>query len=138
MAKHIIYNASLTVNAVDLSAHVKSITYTEGLNGVDAAAMADVQDYEMPGTIKIGDISVLFFQDYAASKVYATIHPLVTNRTTFNIIVKADSGATAATNPAFTIAVFVRSHPWVNGSRGDAHMTQVVFAPAGAQSIAVA
>lgn len=138
MAKHILYNASLTVNAVDLSDHVKSITYTEGINGVDAAAMADVQDYEMPGTIVISDISVLFFQDYAASKVYATIHPLVANRTTFNIIVKADAGATATTNPAFTIAVFVRSHPWVNGARGDGHMTQVVFAPAGAQSIATA
>lgn len=135
MAKHVIYNASLTVNAVDLSDHVKTIAYVEGINGQDAAAMSEVQDYEMPGTIHIGDITVTFFQDYAASKVYQTIHPLVMNRTTFNIVVKPDSGAAASTNPQFTIAVFVKSHPWVNGTRGDGHMTQVVFGPAGLQAI---
>lgn len=136
MAKHILYNASVVVNGVDLSDHVDTVTYTEGINGQPAAAMSDVQDYEMPGTIKLGDVSVNFFLDFAASKVYATIHPLVVNRTTFNIIVKADSGANATTNPAFTLACFVRSHPFVNGKRGSAHMGTVVFAPAGIQSIA--
>lgn len=138
MAKHILYNTSLTVNAVDLSDHVKQISYNEGINGVDAAAMSEIQDYEMPGTIKIEDVTVLFFMDLAASKVYATIHPLVINRTTFNIIVKVDAGANATTNPAFTLPVFVRKHPFVNGTRGDGHMGQVVFAAAGVQSVATA
>lgn len=136
MAKHILYNASLTVNAVDLSDHVEKVTYTEGINGQAAAAMSEVQDYEMPGTVHLGDITVTFYQDFAASKVYATIHPLVVARTTFNIIVKADAGANATTNPAFTVAVFVRSFNFVNGARGDRHMTDVTFAPAGLQSIA--
>jgi hypothetical protein len=136
MAKHILYNASLVVNSVDLSDHVETIEYEEGINGQAAAAMSESQDYEMPGTIKISDIKVKFYQDYAASKVYQTIHPLVAARSTFNIVVKADSGANATTNPAFTIAVFVRSHKVFNGARGDRHMSDVVFAPAGAQSIA--
>ncbi len=135
MAKHVLYNASLTVNAVDLSDKVKTISYSDGINGQDAAAMSEVQDYEMPGTIKISDITVTFFQDYAPSKVYQTVHPLVVARTTFNIVVKPDSGAAASTNPQFTIAVFVRSCQVVNGTRGDAHMNQVVFAPAGVQAI---
>lgn len=135
MAKHVLVDASLTVNAVDLSDHVKTISYSDGINGVDAAAMSELQDYEMPGTIKVGDISVTFFQDYATSKVYATIHPLVAARTTFNIIVKPASGAAAATNPQFTIAVFVRSFSFVNGTRGDGHMSQVTFAPAGLATI---
>lgn len=135
MAKHVITNFYISVNAVDLSDHLKALSYTEGLNGVDAAAMSETQDYEMPGTIKISDITALFFNDYASAKVYATIHPLVVNRTTFNVIIRPDSGAAAATNPQFTIACFVRSHPWLGGTRGDAHMAQVVFAPAGAQSI---
>lgn len=138
MAKHVIYNASLVVNGVDLSDHVDTISYEEGINGQFAAAMSEVQDYEMPGTIKIGDISVTFYQDFATSKVYQTIHPLVSARSTFNITVKADSGANAPTNPAFTIAVFVRNNPVFSGTRGDRHMTQVVFAPAGVQSVAVA
>lgn len=135
MAKHILYNASLVVNGVDLSDHVEKISYTEGLNSQAAAAMSEAQDYEMPSTIKISDISVTFYQDFAANKVYQTIHPLVAARSTFNIVVKADSGAAASTNPQFTIAVFVRNNPVFNGSRGDRHMVDVVFAPAGAQAI---
>lgn len=135
MAKHVLYNASLVVNSVDLSDHVETIEYEEGLNGQAAAAMGEAQDYEMPGTIKVSDITVTFYQDFAASKVYATIHPLVAARSTFNIVVKPDSGAAASTNPQFTIAVFVRSSKVVSGTRNDRHMSNVVFAPAGAQSI---
>lgn len=138
MAKHVLYNAGLVVNGVDLSDHVDSISYTEGLNSQPAAAMGEVQDYEMPSTIKISDVTVNFFQDYASAKVYQTLHPLVTNRTTFNIVVKPDAGANAPTNPAFTLPVFVRNNPFVNGKRGDGHMIQAVFGPAGAQSIAIA
>jgi hypothetical protein len=136
VAKHILYNASVTVNGVDLSDHVESVSYTEGIEGQRADAMGEAQKYEMPGVLNIGDVTVNFFQDYAASKVYATIHPLVVARSTFNIIVKADAGANAATNPAFTLPVFVRNKPVFSGSKGAAHMTQVVFAPAGLQTIA--
>lgn len=138
MAKHILYNASLVVNGVDLSDHVESVSYEEGLDGQRADAMSEAQKYEMPGLINIGDISVTFYQDYATSKVYQTIHPLVLARSTFNITVKADSGANAPTNPAFTIAVFVRRKPVFSGTHGERHMSQVVFAPAGVQSIAIA
>lgn len=136
MAKHVLYNASVVVNGTDLSDHVISVSYTEGLNGVDAAAMSETQDYQMPSTINISDVSIQYFLDFASSKVYATHHSLVTNRTTFNIVVKADAGANAATNPAFTLPVFVKSHPFVNGSRGDAHKGTIVYAAAGAQSVA--
>lgn len=138
MAKHILYNASMFVNGVDLSDHVESVSYTEGLNGQPAAAMSEAQDYEMPSTIKISDVTVNFYQDFATSKVYQTIHPLVIARSIFNIVVKADAGANAPTNPAFTLPVFVRNNPVFNASRGDRHMTQVVFAPAGVQQVALA
>jgi hypothetical protein len=136
MAKHVLYNASITVNGVDLSDHVKSISYIEGLNGVDAAAMSETQDYQMPSTITITDVSVVYYLDLAASKVYATHHTLVANRTTFNIIVKVDAGANATTNPAFTLPVFVKAHPFVNGARGDAHTGTITYAAAGTQSVA--
>ena len=138
MAKHILYNASVVVNAVDLSDHVESVSYTEGLEGQRADAMSEIQKYEMPGLVNISDVTVNFYQDYATSKVYQTIHPLVVARSIFNIIVKADAGANAPTNPAFTLPVFVRNNPVFSGTKGDRHMTTVVFAPAGVQSIAIA
>lgn len=136
MAKHILYNASVVLNGVDLSDHVESVEFVPALNSQNAAAMSDVEDYSMPGTRVIGDISLNMYQDFAASKTYATLMTLWTNRTTFNAVIKADAGANATTNPQFTVAVFVKSFPVVSGSRGDRHMTQVVLAPAGVMSIA--
>ena len=136
MAKHILYNAQVIVNGVDLSDHVESVDYSEGQNRQNAAAMGDIQDYDMPGTIKIGDVKLNFYQDYASSKVYQTFNPLVVNRTTFNLQIKADSGANATTNPQFTLPVFVVDFQVFNGTRGNRHMSSVTLAPAGAQTIA--
>lgn len=138
MAKHILYNASVTLNSVDLSDHVESVEFSVQTNAQPAAAMADVEDYSMPGTRVVGDITLNMYQDFASSKTYATLMTLWTNRTSFNSVIKADAGATAATNPSFTTSVFISSYPVVSGTRGDRHMTQVVLKPAGIMSIAVA
>ena len=137
MAKHILYDASVVVNSVDLSDHVESVEFTTGLNAQPAAAMTEVQDYDMPGTIVVSPITVTFFADFAASKTYATLQTLITNRSTVTLNVKPTSAADSATNPNFTISVFVASFGFVTGKRGDRHMVQGVFNPAGALTIDV-
>lgn len=137
MAKHIFYNASVTVNGVDLSDHVEAVSGIDiGINNQAAAAMGEVQDYDMPGTQNLGDPMITFYQDYASSKVYATFIGLFTNRTTFNLVVKADAGANSATNPAWTIPCFVSKKPLMAGKRGDRHMAPVTLKVAGLMSIA--
>jgi hypothetical protein len=138
MAKHVLYNAVLTLNAVDLSDHNESVSFVVELNDADAAAMQDVEDYSMAGTRKCSDITCVMYQDFAASKTYATLMTLWTNRTTFNAIIKADAGSNAPTNPQFTIPVFIKSFPVVNGKRGDRHMSNLVLKPAGVMTIAIA
>ena len=83
MAKHVLYNASVVLNSVDLSDHVDSVELKATLNDQPAAAMGDVEDYSMPGTRVIDDITLNMYQDFAASKTYATLMTLWTNRTTF-------------------------------------------------------
>lgn len=136
MAKHVLYNPSVVLNSVDLSDHVESVEFSVSLNKQAAAAMGEVQDYDMPGTQVVSDISLTMYQDFAASKVYATLMTLWSNRSTFNAVIKPDAGATATTNPQFTVSVFISSFPVVSGSRGDRHMTQVVLSPAGTLAIA--
>ncbi len=135
MAKHVIYNASVVMNGVDLSDHVESVSYTVGLNKQAAAAMGDVQDYSMPGTAKEPVLSIRMYQDFAASKVYATLMALYTNRSTFLTVVKVDSGADAATNPAMNVTGFIETFPVFNGARGDRHMTDIVIAPSAVATI---
>jgi hypothetical protein len=138
VAKHIFFNGSVVLNGVDLSDHVEKVSFVVTLNGQAAAAISDVEDYEMPGTRKVSDITITLYQDFAASKTYATLMPLWTNRTTSNAVIKNDAGANSPTNPQFTIPVFIRSFPVMDASRGDRHMSNLVLAPAGALVIATA
>lgn len=138
MAKHVFYNASVLLNSVDVSDRVESVEFTLGINGQPAAAQGEVQDYEMPGTQTISDITLNMYQDFAASKTYATIKPLWANRATFNAVIKPDAGGVAATNPQFTVPVFIKAFPPISATRGDRHMTQVVLGIGGVLQIAEA
>jgi hypothetical protein len=138
MAKHIFYNNSTVVNAVDLSDHVEEVSLVATTNDQFASAMQSVNDYNMPGTLKLNDITAKFYQDYAASKVYITLYTAWAARTTFNLVLKADSGARSPTNPEWTIPVFVGSMPIMTGKRGERHMADVKFTVAGDHSILTA
>lgn len=133
--KHILYDVSLTVNSVDLSNRVERLEIRLGTNKQVGAAMGDVQDYSIPGTLTIEDITAEFYQDYDTAKVYATLYAAWLARTNFNIVAKATSGASSSTNPQWTIPVFVAAMPVMGGTRGDRHMSPVTFAVAGAYSV---
>lgn len=83
----------------------------------------------MPGTQKEPTVTLTMYQDFASSSVYATLMALYTARSTFLTVIKVDSGADAATNPAMNITGFIESFPVFNGTRGDRHMSQIVIAP---------
>lgn len=135
MAKHIFYNAYMTVNSVDLSDHIESVSLDVETNEQFASAMSELEDYNMPGTKKVNNVQVTFYQDYATSKVYQTLYAAWTARTTFNLVARPDSGSAAATNPQWTIPVFVKKMPVMSGKRGDRHMAPVDFSVAGAVTI---
>lgn len=137
MAKHCLTDAYLSSNGVDLSDHLESVQYELGINSQAAAAMSELQDYDMPGTRTVSPIQATFYQDFAASEVWATHNALWTNRTTFSLIVKPTSGADSSTNPAFMIDVFIERMGAVTGSRGQRHMVGITYKPAGALTIDV-
>lgn len=134
--KHILYDVSMVVNAIDLSDHVESVEFVVNLEEQAADAMGDVQRYNLVGLQMISDPKVTFYHDFAAAKVYATLETAWAARTTFNIVAKGQSGANATTNPAWTIPVFVKSMPIFKGKHGDRHMADVTFGIAGLVTIA--
>lgn len=134
--KHILYDVSLTVNGTDLSNRVESVQLNLATNTHPGAAMGDVQDYIIAGTLMIEDIGVTFFADFDAAKVYAVLYAAWLARTNINIVAKASSGANSTTNPQWTIPVIVKSMALFSATRGDRHMTPATFAVAGSYSIA--
>lgn len=131
MAVHKLYNASVVINSVDLSDHVKSVTVTTGAEALDDTAMGDTTRSNLGGLLT-WSISVDFEQDYASAKVDATLSPLV--GTTTVVVVKADSAAVSATNPSWTGTGLLTAYQPVGGTVGDLHMTQAQFASAGTLS----
>lgn len=134
MAKHILYNAVITFNGTDLTARARKVSWKVGTNKQPGAAMGEVQDYSLPGTLFVSPITVEYYQDFAASQVYILHRTAWDARSTVTLTAKADSAADSATNPNFTCTVFVSELPYIDGARGDAHMIQVTYEPAAAMT----
>ena len=116
MTELIYKDAVLSVNAVDLSDHVKTATLTMGVEAQDDTAMGDNTRSAIAG-LKTWSLEVEFHQDFAASQVDATLHPLI-GAAAFAISVKPTSGAVSATNPNYNGNVILASYVPMSGAVG--------------------
>lgn len=125
----------LSVNSVDLSDHVRSVTLTYNAEELDDTAGGDTHRSRIGG-MKDWSLQVEFNQDFAAAKVDATIFSLV--GTTTAIEVRPDTDAVSATNPKFTGNVLVTEYsPLANGV-GELATTSATWPGSGALTRATA
>lgn len=117
MAVFVLTDASVTVNSVDLSDYVTSVTLNYEKDSVEVTAMG-ATGHKFTGGLQNISLDVTFNQDFAASQVAATLDALVGTTTT--VVVKPTSAAVSATNPSYTISdMYVGSTQPVAGSVGD-------------------
>ena len=127
MAELVYKNAHLTINAVDLSDHVRSLTLTHSAEMGDKTAMSNNSRRRIAG-LKDWNIAVEFNHDFAAAKIDATLNGLV-GAASFPIIMRPDAGAVSATNPQYTGSALLESYPVVQGGVGDAPATTSITMP---------
>jgi hypothetical protein len=130
MSTQVLTNASVVINSVDLSDHVKSVTVQDGADMLEDSAMGATY-HTMKAGLKVGKITVAFHQDRASSKVDATIAPLVGASTSYSVVVKAVNTTVGPTNPTWTItqAQISGDYTGVGGSVGQLEETSVTFVP---------
>lgn len=126
--------ATLTVNAVDLSDHVREITIDMSSEDLDATAMGALSKAHVQG-LRDDKIEITFLQDYAAAKVDATLAPLVGSSTPFTVACKPSSAATSSSNPSYTLSSLLFEYTPIDASVGEISMPKVTFLPAPASSI---
>lgn len=133
MAKFVLTNPEITVNSVDLSDHVGSVTVTESYAEVATTAFGDTAVTRIAG---LGDhsVSLDFHEDFASSEVHATIASLVGGTTT--VTVKPVSETTTATNPSFSMTVLVTEWPLLNGAVGELASASVTWPVSGSVTTA--
>ena len=136
MAKIVLTNAVVTVNAVDLSDSVSSITLNSSFDVVETTGFSSTAARTRIGGLADNSISLEFHQDYASGEVEATIFPLLGTVTT--VTVKPVSGATTATNPLYTVSCLVSEWTPLNGAVGELATASVTWPVSGAITKAIA
>ena len=124
MAALVLTNAYITINSVNLSDHIASVTLTTADDVIETTAFGSTARTRVAG---LGDNSVAleFHQDYATSNVEATIYPLLGSTTT--VVVKPNGSTTAATNPSYTFTTLVSEWTPLNGAVGELATASVTW-----------
>ena len=106
----------VTVNAVDLSTYVSSVTLNRQFDELEVTAMGDSGHKFVKG-LEASSVTIDFFNDTAASKVLATLQAGWGSSTT--VTLKQTSAATSATNPLYTMSCLINGTTDINGAVGD-------------------
>ena len=130
MAAFVLTNPVITVNAVDLSDHVTSVTIDDSTADIDTTNFGSSGNHTRVAGLKDGGITIEFQQDYASGKTDATLW--AARGQIITCTVKASSAATSATNPLYSGSYLVTATgAGVKGKVGDLATTSVTWPRSG-------
>lgn len=117
MADHVLKDAHLTINSVDLSDHIIQMSFPLSAEAVDDTNMGDDSLAFLVG-LKNGTFSIRFSQDYAAGEVDASLWAIYDGGAAVAFVIKGNGSATAVTNPKYTGNCILTEDPVVDGTVG--------------------
>ena len=123
--KDAVVKVGTTAAPVDLSDHVRSVTINYSAEIHDRTAMGSSARKRLAG-LKDFSATVEFNQDYAASKVDATLFPYVGSTNKW-INIKKASSATTGVNPRFHGKCLLESYSPISNGVGDLATVSVTF-----------
>jgi len=124
MAVYLNNGVVVTVNSVDISDWVSSVTLNRNYDELEVTAMGDSGHKYVAG-LEASSLTLEFFNDFATSASMATIDPLVGTTTT--VTVKPTGAATSASNPLYTMTCLVNGITPINGSVADLATSSVTW-----------
>ena len=136
MARIVLTNAYVTINSVDVSDHVASVTLNSSIDVVETTAFSSTAARTRIGGLADNSISLEFHQDYASGSIEATVYPLLGTTTT--VVVKPNGSSTSATNPSYTATVLVSEWTPLSGAVGELATASVSWPVSGAITKATA
>jgi len=123
-------SVTVTVNSVDLTDHITSISgFNETCADLQTTAMGETNISRIGG-LKDSSVSITFLNDFAASEVYITLAALL--GTAVPVTIQPVAGSATATNPKKTGSCLVTELPFIDGSVGDLAEVSVTWPVTGA------
>jgi IMP cyclohydrolase len=127
MARLVLTNAFVTINGVNLSDHIASITLTTTDDVIETTAFGTTARTRIGG-LADNSVAFEFHQDYAAANVEATINgsPSLVGTVTA-VVVKPNGATTAADNPAYSFNCLIAEWTPLNGAVGELATASVTW-----------
>lgn len=126
MAKTILTDVKITVNAVDLTDHISSVEIQESSDDVDLSAFGSRTKVHGVG-MSDASMTFNFYQDFSGASVDAVLSPIYAAGTAVPVVVTPTSAAVSATNPKRTMQGLLMNYTSLSGKVGDASQTSVKF-----------
>ena len=124
MAVYLANKGILTVNAVDLSSLVSSVTINRSADELEVTALGDVGHRFVKG-LEASSITIDFFNDPEALKTLQTLNTYWGQ----NVVVtfKQQDAVLSASNPLYTMTCLINNTTPVNGAVGDLSTQSVTW-----------
>jgi hypothetical protein len=135
MSVYLANTGVLTVNAVDLSTLVTSVTINRAFDELEVTSLGDSGHRFVKG-LEASSISIDFLNDEATAKTLQTLQATWGTNTT--VTFKQTSAAVSATNPLYTMTCLVNNITPVNGAVADLSTQSVTWNVSGTIAVTTA
>jgi hypothetical protein len=136
MAKFVLTSVTTTINGVDFSDHLASVTLDLSADEVETTAFGGSGFRTRVGGLKDASITLSFHNDFGSSgsdAVDSTIYNLYGSNAT--VVVLPTSGSASATNPSYSGVFLVSQVNPISGSVGDLATRDLTWPVAGTAGI---
>jgi hypothetical protein len=135
MAVYLANTGVLTVNSVDLSTLVTSVTINRAFDELEVTSLGDSGHRFVKG-LEASSVSIDFLNDEATAKTLQTLQATWGTNTT--VTFKQTSAAVSATNPLYTMTCLVNNITPVNGAVADLSTQSVTWNVSGTIAVTTA
>lgn len=136
MPRIVLTDAKVTINSVNLSDHIASVTLNVSTDVVETTGFSSTAARTRVAGLQDNSVTLEFHQDFATSNVEQTIYPLIGTNTT--IVVSPTSSAAGATNPTYSFSATVAEWQPLSGAVGELATASVTWPISGGITKAVA
>ncbi|CAB4154073.1 hypothetical protein UFOVP637_15 [uncultured Caudovirales phage] len=135
MARIVLTDAKVTINGVNLSDHIASVSLSRSDDVIETSAFGSIAAKTRVAGLQDNSVTLEFHQDFATSNVEATIYPLLGSTTT---IVVSPTSTVSATSPSYSFTALVSEWTPLNGGVGELATASVTWNISGAITKATA
>lgn len=129
MARIVLTDSKVTINGVNLSDHINSVSLSVSTDVIETTAFSSTAAKTRVAGLQDNSVTLEFHQDFAASNVEATIYPLLGSTTT---IVVSPTSTVSATSPSYSFTALVSEWTPLNGGVGELATASVTWPISGA------